>query len=237
MSAAANARRTVILRSVWAILFLLIALAPYVVVRLATQDAAFVGVFVTPLFLAASEIAAIRAIIAGSGVTEVHRRRILGWSLTFIGSALAALVLLLGSYFLAATTYCTDVATVDACVQNIGTPTYACIGAFAVVGALAVFVAPILALVDAFQTGRLLWFLLLLLVLPGVLAAAGSALLPYYQNLPAVLTHLDWLLIARVVSPLLLPLLALLYSLTERESAQFQQFMEAGERRYMRKSE
>ena len=82
-----STKRAVIIRSLSAFIFLLIALAPYAAVIYRTQDAAFVGVFVTPVFLVASEIAGIRALTAASRITATGKRRVLVWSLIFVASA------------------------------------------------------------------------------------------------------------------------------------------------------
>jgi hypothetical protein len=210
-------KRTVIIRSLWAFIFLLIALAPYAAVIYRTQEAAFVGVFVTPVFLVASEIAGIRALTAASRITATGKRRVLVWSLIFVASALAALIMLRGSYLIASTPYCTDPATADGCVQNVGLPAYFCIGAFAACSVLGLIAAPILALADAARTGAWLWFVSILIVLLGLWAVAGLALVPLGANALKVFTSSDWLLLLRVFPPLLTPFIAILYSLIGRE--------------------
>ena len=212
-------KRTVIIRSLSAFIFLLIALAPYAAVIYRTQDAAFVGVFVTPVFLVASEIAGIRALTAASRITATGKRRVLVWSLIFVASALAALIMLRGSYLVASTPYCTDPATADGCVQNVGLPAYFCIGAFAACSILGLFVAPILALADAARTGAWLWFVGILIVLLGLWAVAGLALIPSGANALKIFTARDWLPIIQAAAPLLVPFIAILYSLTGRERA------------------
>jgi len=216
-------KRTVIIRSLWAFIFLLIALAPYIAVIAGSQDAAFFSAFVTPLFLAASEVALIRAILAGSRVTDMRKRQILAWSLVFVISALALLILLLGSYLVSSTPYCTSALTAKRCAQTLGLPAYFSMGAFVVVSVLAVLVAPIIALSNAARTGRWLWFLVILLVLPGSLAAAGSVLVPSGVNVVKIFTSRDWLSFLRIASPLLLPIIAMLYSLTDREQRKSKQ--------------
>lgn len=210
-------KRTATIRSLWAIIFLLIALAPYIAVIAGSQDAAFFSAFVTPLFLAASEVAVIRAILAGSHITDMRKRQILAWSLVFVISALALLILLLGSYLVSSTPYCTSALTAKRCAQSLGLPAYFSMGAFVIVSVLAVLVAPITALSNAAGTGRWLWFLVILFLLLGSLAAAGSVLVPSGANVVKVFTSRDWLSILRIASPLLLPIIALLYSLTDRE--------------------
>jgi hypothetical protein len=219
------ARRTAIIRTIWAILFLLIALGPYLAVKLGAQDAAFVGVFLTPIFLAASALMAVGAITAGSRIADPHKRIVAGWSLTVVAAALAALILYLGSYVLAATPYCTDPSSAADCARAIGVPIYACVGGFVVISALAVVVAPITALVDAAQTRDWLWFTIMLLSLLLALAGLVSIFLAFNTfNLDAVkadllhaFTQPDWLVVGRAAALLLLPLFALFYSLTGRE--------------------
>jgi hypothetical protein len=210
-------KRTVIIRSFWAVIFLLIALAPYIAVKLGSQDAAFFSAFVTPLFLAVSEIAGVSAIMAGSHVTKTRKRRVLVWSLIFVASALAGLMILLGSFLVSATPYCTDPLTARVCAQNLGLPAYFSMGAFAALSILAVFVAPILALSDAARTGKWLWFLVILVFLLGSLAASVLAIAPLGRNALTVFTSRDWVSMLRIASPLLLPFIALLYILTGRE--------------------
>jgi hypothetical protein len=212
-----STKRTVIIRSLWAFIFLFIALAPYVAVIAGLQDAAFISAFVTPLFLAASEVAGVRAMLAGSHVTDVRKRRILTWSLVFVASALALAILLLGSYIVSSTPYCTNALTAKWCAQTLGLPAYFSMGAFAALGILAVFVAPVLALFDAARTGKWLWFMLMLLILLGSLASAVLVILPLGRNALTVFTSREWLSILRIVAPVLLPFIALLYSLTGRE--------------------
>lgn len=214
-----STKRTVIILSLWAFLFLLVALAPYIAVFFGLQDAAFIGVFVTPIFLIASEIATIRAIIARNRVTDTHKRRILAWSLLVIISALAALVILLGSYLIASTPYCTDPLTARGCVQNVGFPAYFSMGVFVAASLSGLVVAPIFALSDAARTGKWLWFVGILIYLLGSWAAAGSILILSGANTARVFTALDWLAIIRVVSPLLLPFITIWYSLSGREKA------------------
>ncbi len=212
-----STKRTVIIWSFWAVLFLLIALAPYVAVKIGSEDAAFFSAFVTPLFLAASEIAGIRALAAGSRVTSVGKRRVLVWSLIFVASVLAGLLMLVGSFLVSATPYCTNVLTAEACAQTLGLPAYFSMGVFTAVSVLAVFVAPILALFDAARSGKWLWFLVVFVVLLGSLAASILVILPLGRNALAVFTSKEWVVMLRIVSPLLLPFVALLYSLSGRE--------------------
>lgn len=209
-------KRTVIVRSLLAILFLLVALAPYGAVIYGSQDAAFLGVFMTPIFLVASEIAGIRAITAGSRITSDRKRQILIWSLIFVMSALAALMMVRGSYLIAVTPYCTDPLSANNCVFSFGFPAYFCIGAFAVVSILGLFVAPILALADAASTRKWLWFVGILIILLGSWATAGLILVPLGTNALKVFSSGDWLLLLRVFAPLLTPIIAMLYSLTSR---------------------
>ena len=209
-----STKRTVIIRSLSAFIFLLIALAPYAAVIYRTQEAAFVGVFVTPVFLVASEIAGIRALTAASRITAKGKRRVLVWSLIFVASALAALIMLRGSYLVASTPYCTDPATADGCVQNVGIPAYFCIGAFAACSVLSLIAAPILALADAARTGAWLWFVGILIVLLGLWAVAGLALVPSGANALKMFTARDWLALIQVAAPLLLPFIGVLHSLT-----------------------
>ena len=219
-------RRTAIIRAIWATLFLLIALGPYLAVKLGAQDAAFVGVFLTPIFLAASALMGVGAITAGSRISDSHKRIIAGWSLTVVAAALAALILYLGSYVLAATPFCTDSLTTADCVREIGVPIYVCIGGFIVIGALAVVVAPITALVDAGQTRDWLWFTIMLLSLLLSVVGLVSIFVAFNTfNVDALkagmlnaFTQPDLSVIGRVAAPLLLPLLALFYSLTGREA-------------------
>ena len=212
-----STKRTVIIRSFWAIFFLLIALAPYVAVKLGSQDAVFFSAFVTPLFLAASEIAGIGALAAGSRITAAGKRRVLVWSLIFVASALAGLLILLGSFFVSATPYCTNSLTARACAQTLGLPAYFSMGMFAAVSALAVLVAPLLAMFDAARTRRWLWLMLVLLMLLGSLAASVLVILPLGGNALAVFTSREWVAMLRMLSPLLLPFVALVYSLGGRE--------------------
>lgn len=213
-------KRTVILRSLLAFVFLLLALAPYLLVIRGIQDAAFVGVIVTPLFLIASEVAGIRAITTGSHITDRRKHRILVWSLAFYLSALAAGIMLFGSYFVASSPFCTSAATSDICMQSLGLPTYVCIGAFAAVSILALIEAPVTAIADAARTHKWLWFLAMLVYLLGSLAALVSLFIPFHPSVSAMLhvfSHPDWLLVARAAVPLVMPLITLLYSLTGKE--------------------
>ncbi|MGE5334622.1 MAG: hypothetical protein ACM3N4_07980 [Nitrososphaerota archaeon] len=210
-------KRTVIIRSLSAVVFLAVALTPYAAVFLGSQEATFLSVFVTPLFLVASEIASIRAITAGSRITSEGKRRILVWSLNVFGSALAALIMLLGSYLIASMPYCTGRLTAAGCVQNVGLPAYFCIGAFAAAIIVGLIVAPIFALSDAARTGAWIWFASILLFLLGTWAGAGSLLVPQGVSALKTLSLEDWLPIARLALPLLTPIIAILYSFADRE--------------------
>ena len=212
-----STKRTVIIRSLWAVVFLAVALAPYAAVFLGSQEATFLSVFMTPLFLVASEIASIRAITAGIHITSERKRRILVWSLNVFGSALAALIILLGAYLIASMSYCTGQLTAAGCVQNVGLPAYFCIGAFAAASILGLIVAPIFALSDAARSHAWIWFAGILLFLLGSWAAAGSLLIPLGMSALKTLSLKDWLPIARLALPLLTPIITILYSRTDRE--------------------
>lgn len=212
-----STKRTVIIRSLWAVVFLGVALAPYAAVFLGSPEATFLSVFVTPIFLVASEIASIRAITAGTRITSDRKRRILVWSLNVFGSAVAALIILLGSYLIASMPYCTGQLTAASCVQNVGLPAYFCIGAFAAASILGLIVAPIFALSDAARTGAWVWFAGILLLPLGSWAAAGSLLVPLGMSALKTLSLQDWLPIARLALPLLTPIITIFYSLTDRE--------------------
>lgn len=219
------AKRTAIIRVIWAIIFLLIALGPYLAVKVGAQDAAFIGVFVTPLFLAVGALAGIGAITAGSRVSDPHKRVILGWSLTVVAAALVALILYLGSYVFASTPYCSDPGSAANCVREIAIPIYVCVGGFVVISALAVAVAPMTALVDAAQTRDWIWFTIILLYLLLSLVGLVSIFIAFNTfNVDALkagllnaFTQPDLLVIGRAAALLVLPLLALFYSLTGRE--------------------
>ena len=219
------ARRKAIIRAIWAILFLVIALGPYLAVTLGAQDAVFVAVFLTPIFLAASALMGVGAITIGSRIADPHKRVIAGWSLTVVAAALAALILYLGSYLFAATPYCANPVTAADCARTIGIPISVCVGGFILISALAIFVAPMTAFVDAAQTRDWLWFTIILLYLVLSLVGLVSVFIGFNTfNVDAlkasvlkVFTQPDWLVIGRVAALLLLPLFALFYSLTGRE--------------------
>lgn len=214
---------TVIFRTVLALIFLVIALAPYGAVIWVSQNAVFFSVFVSPLFLLASEIVGTRAITAASRVSDVHKHRVLVWSLAAILSALAAIILMGGFAVVASTPYCTDSLTADSCAFGLGIPAYFCAGAFAVGSVIAVIVTPFLALADAARKRKWLWFVGMLLLLLGALAALGygiySSLLPLGTNAFQALTRLDWLLDLQLLAPFVLPVIAFFYSLSGRRSA------------------
>lgn len=218
-------KRTVIIRSLWAFIFLLIALAPYLAVAFGwSQEAEFLSVFVTPLFLVASQIAGIGAIIAGSRITDRDQRRILVWALICFTSVLAALVILLGSFRIAATPFCTDPVTARVCMASMGVPAYFCMGVYAAVSILALLVTPVLTISDAARKGKWVWFSGILLYLLGSLAALGWVvdvvivpLWPDMSNLSLEFVSRHWLQILPAVALLLLPVITLLYSFTGRE--------------------
>ena len=210
-------KRTVIIRSLWAFIFLLVALSPYAAVTDRTQEAAFVGVFVTPVFLVASEIAGIRALTAASRVTDRGKRRC--WSGR---SSSSRRRWRRSSCYAAHTSWPRHpIARIQrplmGVCRTLGCQRTSASGHSPPVASSASLLWRILGLADAARTGAWLWFVGILIVLLGLWTAAGLALVPSGANALKVFTSGDWLPMILAAAPLLTPFIAMLYSLTGRE--------------------
>jgi hypothetical protein len=208
--------RTAIIRAIWALTFLLLAVFPFVADVLGFTDFVLIwGVFVTPLCLGMSEIIGISAVTKWSSIADVRKRRVSIWALISIFSALATTVYLLTLSAAFSTPYCEDPLTADGCALGLGILALYIMAPFVVLSVIGTIVATVIALADTARTSRWVWFAGILTYLALSLIASGLVVIPLGADFFYVAIS-DWLWYLQVLSPLFLAVITLIYSFTAR---------------------
>ena len=204
-------QRTTRIRSRWSYTLLLGALLAYggCIVTVAT-GAGFALFCLSAAVVVAGVIVAVRAVAAGSRVVERHQQTVLLWSLWSLAFLSTAVLILLGSYGIFATPACRVGCPPSIAYAGLVLLLTSLLGAASVIAGIGAGVAGVSS---AAVSGKWGWFTA---VLAYLLGSWLSAVLVYVLVGRRVIS-VDSPSVVVFVSPLLTPVLTLLYSLSGRE--------------------
>jgi hypothetical protein len=199
----------------------------------------------SPILLVVSAIVGVRTVIdLLDGITDQNKRRVRGWSLTSIAFSLAVIALTIGFGVVASAPSCT--ARPDGCSWVLLVPVTFWFGILLLVIVCAFLTSPMIALWSAARMRSWGWFVGILVALLGSLflgcgaidvlaryASYASQYYPYQVTAPVtgdpvivdeVIRAFATILL--ILTPFLLPIITLIYSLSGRAPRQVPHTME-----------
>jgi hypothetical protein len=205
-----QSQRTVRLRSFWSLALLLAALVAYLGSLVTVSTGYGLALFSLAAALVVAGVSvAVGAVVAGSRVVNRSQQTVLVWSLWSLALLLAAVVILVGSYGILATPDCRQ-----ECAPSIAYAGFTLLltPLLGVASVLAGVGAGVAGVFSAATSGKLRWLAAMFAYLIG---SVISAVLVYRLVGQHVLS-VDSPVVVLFVSPLLTPVVTLIYSLSGR---------------------
>lgn len=222
--------RTAIIRTIWALAFLLIFVAIYIA-SWVYGEGPFGGglafaVIISPLWLIPSVVMGIRAVTAMTAIADQLRRRVQNWSLISIALSLATIAQFVGFIAVFSSPQC--VAGGEGCFWTFGLIGWGWLFVFLFVDFITLIIAVVIALISASTSrarrwrARILWgligsiiFSVTMLVL--LVKLQELAFQNYLDNLnPNAASVLAVIALFLAFAPYCVPIITLTYSLIDR---------------------